>query len=594
MMDKIRWIWRTWRPLRAWFFVLLGMTAISTTVAVAYPLVIRSVLDSLNDLGRGELDARGIDARVWSAVLMLMGVGLARFVANFYPCFRGYLNYRIEWLVRARYFGHVLDKGTAFFQRFRTGDLVTRLTDDIAGYPHIAWFCCSGIFRALDSGSKVTFCLAVMAWMDWRLTLLAVTPLPFMILIFVAVKRRLGERVVDERASISATNERLEASFSGIRSIKAHDAGGLQAEALAAHLAERVEVQMRVARLKELVDALYHSLNVCGQVLVVGAGGILVIRGELSPGTFYAFYAYLGMIVAPLLDIPNLFVTGRQAFVCIDREEELRLADQEGEGGAFQGERVLDRFDSLRFKAVDFSFPGAGTAPAEEPVLKGIELELKRGERVAIVGRLGSGKSTLLRLAGGVYEPCSGQVLFNGHPLNEHEIQSFGARVGVVTQTPILFSESIRENVIFGRQADEALLAEVLEAVGLKDEVAALPKGLDQLIGQRGVSLSGGQRQRLAIARAIYGRPELLLLDDLTSALDANNERRLWARLGKLCPEVSILVVTHRIATARAMDRIAVLEEGRIVAAGSHGELMTSSPLYGDFLHEHERTPVRA
>ena len=579
MRDKIRWIWNVWKPIRAWFWLLVVLTVISTSVAMAYPLVLKSLLDSLQQIVAGG-DRSEASSRLWGAVFALMAIGFGRFLANFYPAARGYLNSRIERQVREAVFERILRKGPRFFLKFRTGDLVTRLTDDINDYPRVAWFCCSGIFRAVESGSKFIFCVAVMLWLDWRLALMGIAPLPIMILMFILVHRALGKRVELHRSTVSETYDLLEASFSGIRIVKAYNAEGRQAEALTRQLERRIGVEMSLVRLQQLIQSLQTAFNVLGQIVVVGAGGIMVIRGDITAGTFYAFYAYLGMLALPLMDVPNLLVAGRQAFVSIDRVEELQQTGIDEEGGAFRGTDRLARFQGLQLKDVRFDYGSAGP-----DAISGLNLELRRGESLAIVGEIGSGKTTLVRLAAGSLVPTAGEVLLNGRPLASYNAESSSRLVGLVPQEPVLLRGSIRDNVVFGRPVDPARLEAVLAAVGLTDEIAGLPAGLDQEVGQRGQSLSGGQRQRLTIARALYGRPELLLLDDLTSALDARNEERLWRSLQTLVPDAALLVVTHRIATARSMNRIAVLEGGRIAAVGTHDELLLSSSLYREFQH---------
>lgn len=603
LLDKIRWIAAAWRPLRGWFVALFLFTLGSTAVTLGYPLLLRAVIDRLGLALAKDGEAQG-QADVTTVLWLIVLLGLGRIVVSFYPALRAYLNDRIERQTREAWFRKLLAKDDGFLERFRTGDLVTRLTDDLSNYPRIAWYCCSGIFRALDSTSKLLFCLSVMLWLDWRLALLSLVPLPLMVMGFMAVQRRLREKVEEQRRAISTTNDLLEASFSGIRIVKAHNAEHRQADALRRQLDGRLDVELDVVRLWQLVHGFYHSLNVVGQAVVVAAGGVLVIRGELTPGTFYAFFVYLGMLLGPLLDIPNLFVTGRQAFVSIDRIEEIRAARESFEGGAFgapgtsaeepkqDGARApLGPIEALELSDVSLTFPHLAAGEdqpraTDRPALDGISLTIRRGERVAILGRLGAGKSTLLRVALGRLRPDRGEVLFNGRPHAELDARELRDRLGFVPQEATLLSGTVRENVIFGRPSDEDRLAEVLEAVGLSEEIGRLPDGVETELGQGGAGLSGGQRQRLSIARALYGEPAWFLFDDLTSALDAENEARLWRRLAERTPDATLVVVTHRLATARAMARIVVMDEGRVVADGTDAELTRDCELYREYLEQ--------
>ena len=218
LRDHVRWIGRDWRPHVRWLPVLLVMTLVSTAVTLAYPLVFGHVLEQIRKLGQGVLgpaDGAAVDSQVRRLIGLLLVIGLARFVAGFYPAFRALVNSRIELYTRERFFAVVLNKGHQFFTHYRTGDVVTRLTDDIAGYPKIAWFCCSGLFRAFDSASRVACCLAVMFWLNPTLALYTLIPVPLMVGVFVALNSRLAQAVRDQRAAASETSAFLEAAFSG-------------------------------------------------------------------------------------------------------------------------------------------------------------------------------------------------------------------------------------------------------------------------------------------------------------------------------------------------------------------------------------------
>ncbi|MGE0707447.1 MAG: ABC transporter ATP-binding protein [Planctomycetota bacterium] len=584
LRDKAAWIARAWRGSRRFLPVLLFMTLLSTTITLAYPLAFGAVLERLRALEPG--DAGGVDeVRGW--VWVLIAIALGRLVAGFYPAWRALVNSRIEWLVRERAFQRVLAKGYRFFTHFRTGDIVSRLTEDIAGYPKIAWFCCSGLFRALDSLSRVLFCLGVMVWLDARLALWSLLPVPLMVSVFFALNQRLRAAAVAQREAASETSSILEAFFSGVTVVQAHNAEARLGDQLAGHLEERAGDELRLARLWVMFSIFFQALNVVGQLVVVLVGGMRVLEGSLELGTFFAFYLYLGLLLAPMMDLPNLLVTARQAFVCMERLDELDAFDRAGEGGACRGAVEVSGVERLELRGGEHRHDPRRAAAADEVAdgvtaegfrLGPIDLELRRGERVALVGEVGAGKTTLLRVLSGVLPPARGEVLVDGVPLAELSGESYRRALGYVPQAPILFSASVRENVLLGREEDPALLARALRLAGLSDEIAALPGGLDHELGLRGAGLSGGQRQRLTIARALYGSPRLLLLDDLTAALDAENEERFWEAVLEEDPEVTVLAATHREATARRMDRALRLERGRL----AQGAPPPAAPLPGE------------
>jgi len=579
-MKHIRWLWRFWQPHRAWIWVLLVLTLLSSGVALAFPLVFRYVIDNIiNSIADAHPEVAS--SLTWKAVWIIAAIGLARTIAYLYPGFRAMLNAKLGMDVREHYFSTILGKGHKFFQKFRTGDLVTRLTDDIEGFPKIAWFSCSGIFRAAESGSQFLFCMGFMLGMNWKLALLSISPLPVMLVIFYFIRLSLTKRSLELQRIISRTNDALESAFSGIRIVKAFRAEENQTNEFQKLLKERINTELRFVKLWMGVHNVYMWIQYAGQAIVMVAGGAMVIRGTLTIGELYAFYIYLSLLARPLLDIPQLFVSSRQAFACIDREIEL----EETHGG------LQDYFGSLKVGPVNViqlrnvSFRYDEDLPW---VLEDVNLTLKRGEKAAIVGSVGSGKSTLIKLVAGLIPPTKGDVLINGRHLNEYNVDDYRSKVGYIPQESTLFSESVFDNTAFGREIDEELVLDSLHMAQVKDEMEAMEKGIHQVLGQRGLTVSGGQKQRLAIARALAGGPELLLMDDCTSALDAENERRFWQIFAERFPETACLIVTHRLATARQADKIYVLHEGRIVGYGSHDQLLETCEEYRNFLTREE------
>lgn len=604
LRGKLAWIAELWRPHRGALVFLFAFTLVSSGVAIAYPLVFKLVLDRIGEglaSGTGGLPR----ALLQNALVMLGAIAVARFLAGFYPGARAYMNLTFDRLVRTRVFTAMLGKDHRFFRQFRTGDLVTRLLDDISEYPKISWFLCSGFFRALDSGSKIVFCVAAMFLLDWRLSLLAVLPLPLLLWCIYSVRQKLTSAYDAQAKAVSETNDLLEATFSGVRIVKAFRAEEGQARALDDVLGRRFNVQFRVQRLWALFFVLETTASRVGQLVVLGAGGVMVLRQEMTLGTLYALFVYLDLLVQPMMDLPNVLVTARQAFVSIDRVEEVR-AFPEGRTPASRGLRKelsgergsgasipLERIDRISFREVAVEYqPG-------RPVLRAISFDLARGETIALVGSVGAGKTTVLRLLAGLLDPLQGTITVNGRPLAEYDPESYRRRVGYAPQESLLFSESIAENVRLGRgeigASTEARVTRALEIAQMGEELRAMPAGADTVLGQKGTLVSGGQRQRVSIARAIFESPELLLLDDCTASLDARNEDQLWRDLQGHCPEAIVLVVSHRLATIRRADRILVFDQGTLVDQGSHPELSGRCDAYRGFLtREEERERVGA
>ncbi len=577
----IRWIREFWQPHLIWLWVLFALTFLSSGVALAFPLVFRYVIDFLEtSLAAANPDAAA--SVTWRAIWIFAVIGFARSVTHLYPGFRAMVNAKIGMDVREHYFSLILRKGYRFFQKFRTGDMVTRLTDDIENFPKIAWFCCSGLFRALESGSKFLFCMGFMLYLNWKLALVSVSPIPIMLTIFYFVRMALTKASLANQQVISKTNDSLESAFSGIRIIKAFRAEENQSGEFRGLLEERIETEVRLRKLWFQMFNLSMWIQQVGQVIVLVVGGAMVVSGELTIGVFYAFYMYLGLLLQPLMDIPHLFVTSRQAFACIDREIEI----EETEGGTEHivfGSLPIKKLNVLELKKVNFRFED------DLPLSLGdINLSLKAGEKAAVVGSVGSGKSTLIKVVAGLIPPVDGDVLLNGRNVYDYSIADYRSRVGYIPQESTLFSESVEENVSFGRDIPEPEIRSALDMAQVLEEMDNLPDGLKQVLGQKGMTVSGGQKQRLAIARALAGNPDLLLMDDCTSALDAENEQRFWEMFADKFPNTACLIVTHRLATARKADVIYVLAEGKIVGAGTHEELLRDCEEYRNFLTREE------
>ncbi len=605
----LRWIWGYWRGHESIVIILAVLTLISTAVAVAYPLVFRWIIDRLAEgFGQsGEVD------KIGTVLLVLAMIAFGRFVAGFYPATRALMNLRLDRDIREEVFGRLMKKDYRFNNAFRTGDVVTRLTDDIYEFPKISWFGCSGIFRAVESSSKLLFCLAVMMSMNWKLTLVSVVPLPIMMWFFYSLRHKIREYVHGSQRAISKTNDLLEAVFSGIRIVKAFRAEEGQANRLAAIMKDRRRIFLGLMKLQAVLWSLDTLASRLGQMIVIAVGGFMVIKGDMTIGTLFAFYVFLDMLAHPMMDLPHLFMTAQQAFVSIDRVEEIRsfpITVTHPTGAR------LKEIHEIAFDRVSFSYDESRKSVSKAT------FRVPAGARVAVVGPVASGKSTLLKLIAGILVPQEGRVLINGRSFDEWDWNIYRQFLGYVPQEGVLFSKSIRENVLFGRPAPEGWSPEekgdarpvgarpsdaggqgapapdgtteswaqqCLSVAQMDTDLTELPDGINTMVGQKGSLVSGGQKQRIAIARALAGRPQLLLLDDCTAALDARNEDLFWAQLDEELAGCTCFIVSHRLATIRRADRILVLEDGLLVDEGTHEELALRCETYREFLSTERR-----
>ncbi|MBN2588139.1 MAG: ABC transporter ATP-binding protein [Candidatus Fermentibacteraceae bacterium] len=561
----LKWIMDFWKPHRKHLAVLVLFTLVSSAVALSFPLVFRYLLDNVQQV-LGQTEEGGEFSTI---ILVLAALALARFVAGLYPGARAWLNSKIGRDIRDRVFGNLMKKDYRFWNTFRPGDLTTRLSDDIVDYPRIAWFSCSAVFRALESSSRLIFCLAVMVFMSWELTLIALVPLPVMFLIFTRVEARLGKRVEESRKATSHTGDLLDSTFAGISIIKAYTAEEGQAERLRRLLDRRLGIDLSITRLVMMLHGVYSVIGQVGKVTVMFVGGLFVIWNRIGIGEFYAFYVYLDMLLAPMMDIPNLFVTSRQAFTSIDREREiLNFPDAPEKRGKLTAGPVR----SLRMEGAGFTYPGSDAG------ITCLDLELESPGIYALVGEVGSGKSTVLKMITGQLPCTEGRIAINGVDLDDLSEDYLVSETGYVPQESVLFSQSVGDNVRLGREMDESRVIESLRVAGL-DETELAAGALTEL-GQGGSGVSGGQRQRVAIARALAGKPSMFLFDDCTAALDAEKEEAFWKELEEARRDALVLVVSHREATVRRSDRVIFVHDGKLVDFDTHRNLLRGNRLY--------------
>jgi len=554
----LRWFAPYWRKQGRGMTLVLVLTALGVAASTTYPLLFKFVLDGLTE-------GDPLSARQW--VLALLGAGVLQQVLQWLlPVSRAAANLGNAMEIRLTLFRRVLRKTASFFSRFRSGDLVTRLTDDIDQEDKLAWYSCSGVFRPIEAVLRLVFALGVMMSLDWRLTLMSVAPLPLVVWLMTRTEHLQEKHYSERQKRTSETVDVLESAFSGVRIVLAYAAEHAQRGLFRAALEKRVRSEKNVLTLRAVLEGLGALLNQSGVIIVLFAGGIYLMQGRITLGDFYAFVAYLGSLTGPLWTISWFFVSTNVVSSSVDRMVQMEQTPERDPGQARP-----DSTDELVLESLRFAW-----SPESPPLLDELALRLRRGETVAVVGPVGCGKSTLLELAAGIQDPVAGTVRLDGVTVASLAPEVRSRRLGWVPQESLLFSGEVLENVVLGRPSvTRADVDTALAAACVETEFPA-----ERRIEQRGVGLSGGQRGRVSLARAMAARPDFLLLDDATSALDATTEQRFWERLRLHLPRTGVLVATHREATARAADRVLWLEGGRFIHEGRHDELLAGLPGY--------------
>ncbi|MDD2331164.1 MAG: ABC transporter ATP-binding protein [Candidatus Cloacimonetes bacterium] len=581
MNKHLKWVVNQWIAQKWFVLIMVFFTIISSAVALAYPFVFKKLIDLMSDILSNPAKYPAPMQEVKKIILVFLAIGLAEIVTGFYPSFRAMLNLRFEHSLRMFYFKFLTRKDYRFFQIFRTGDIVTRLTDDISDYPKISWFLCSGIFRAFDSFCIISFSLIVMFSLNWRLTLLSIASLPGMMLIFYLTSDKVYKNFEANQKAISEINNQLELSFSGIRIVKAFVSEHKYNRFFDTALAKRFKTEMNMIKLNTILHMIWNYIDYIAQIGVIMFGGYMAVKGQISIGTFFLFYTYLSMMIYPLLDLPQLFLSGKQAFVNIDRLNEIKeFPTQIRE----DRQRIpLEEFCELSFDNVSFTYHGKA-----EPVIRNCSFNLKRGEKLLILGSTGCGKTTIANLISGLLLPCEGQILMNGIPMDNLDLNTWREIIGFVPQDPVLFSGTIKENVHFATEdKTHQDYQKAIRISQLDSEIDSFPDKDETIVGQRGLGVSGGQKQRITIARALIKQPQLLILDDITASLDAENEEKLWQELNRAYPNLAAVMISHRLSTLRYTDSILYIDKQGHCHKGTHEELVFANEEYHDFLHEH-------
>lgn len=588
MLKYIRWFWRFYKGHKRALILMMTFPFLTSTLYVAQPLLLKNAVDLLESGTTKAISlpyvSRLIESVAGSSipnyVLLMILLGIVAVMAHIILVgHRAYMNIKLEWEFRQETFKSITTKGPDFFNKFGTGDLVTRLTDDV-GHEKLAWFACSGIFRFYEALTLIMFSLIMMLSINPMLTLWTAGPLPLLIFIYMKSSTILDKRFDFLQKKISTVNDTMEACFSGIRVIKAYCREKDQEKRFGGVADNRQAAEIAAVKSHTVIESLWMYIWQLGIVIILLAGGYYVIEGTLSIGEFVAFDSYVLFMIYPMFDVGNFLVKGLRAAVSIKRlielEDHPEMVDLE-EGN----QPVSAPQGRVEFENVSFHFPGM-----EREILDDLTFTAEPGERVALVGKVGSGKSWAARLVPKLVNPTSGRITLDGIDLREYNIGDLRNIIGYVPQEPILFSDTIENNVRFGREGiNDDTLDWAIEVSQLKEELDAFPKGLQTRIGVRGVSISGGQKQRVALARALVGKPRILILDDCTSALDAKTEAVLWDRLHEVMPDLTCFIISHRPATLEKADKIIVLDEGRVVETGGHIDLILKEGLYCKLYH---------
>ena len=470
-----------------------------------------------------------------------------------------------------RLFQHLMTQDLAFFQRQTTGGLMSRFTTDIGMMRQAVSTALTGLGK--DSLS-VIFLVGVMFYQDWLLAAVAFVVFPATVIPITRLGRRLRHVTADTQAQTGGLMTVLQQTFTGMRLIKSYRMEEYESERAAAMTRSVRDLVMRAERVKALSSPLMETIGGVAVTIVIVYGGWRVIQDTTTPGAFFSFITALLMAYRPMKALANLnaqiqegLAGAERLFAILDEKPNLTESENANPLSVSGG--------GVTFEHVSFSYDDGKAA------LHDVSFEAQPGKTTALVGPSGAGKTTLLNLVPRFFDPDSGRVLIDAQNIRDVTIESLRSSVALVSQDVLLFDDSVRANIRFGRpNATDDEIADAARAAGAEDFILAMSDGYDTVVGERGESLSGGQRQRIAIARAILKNAPILLLDEATSALDAETETQIQKAMDTLRKGRTTVVIAHRLATVQHADCIHVVVDGRVVESGTHDELVKNDSTY--------------
>ena len=555
-----------------WFFrlekrrYLLGISALSLVAVLNLipPRILGNVIDAITqqDLTRTEL--------LWNLLWLIM-VALSMYWLRY--LWRMYIigtSYRLGQIIRYRLFEHFTKMSPSFYQKYRTGDLMAHATNDINSLTRLAG---GGVMSAVDASITALVTLITMFFtISWQMTLIAVLPLPLMAFATSRLGRKTHESFKQSQAAFSELNNQVQESVSGIKVTKSF---GYQEQELAAFQKTNemtFEKNMVTMKYDVMFDPLVLLFIGSSYVLTLLMGAFLVSANQITVGNLVTFITYLDMLVWPLMAIGFLFNMVQRGAVSYERinallEQESDIKDPDQPLSDIENGPLVYAIDSFQYE--------------NEPALSDIHFTLEKGQTLGLVGQTGSGKTTLIKLLLREYDVTEGSISLNGQDIRQYRLADLRSLIGYVPQDQFLFADSILENVRFGNARLSS--QEVEEATRLSqvyDDIIAMPEGFATVVGEKGVSLSGGQKQRIAMSRAMILNPEILILDDSLSAVDAKTEHTIIENLKQTRQNKSTIITAHRLSAVVHADLILVMQDGRVIERGSHDELIQAGGWY--------------
>ncbi|MBY8912383.1 ABC transporter ATP-binding protein/permease [Bacillus sp. YC2] len=553
-----------WPFKNVFIWSILAML-ITIAITVVYPVILQITIDDIVLGGQFQLAA-------WIG-LGFIGVMIIKGAATFFHQYLGDMfGIRSVYQLRNGLYGKLQRLSFSYYDNAKTGDLMSRLTADVEG---LRFFLSYGLAEFIRFILLVSVSLSVMFYYSVSLTIVTIAVLPFLAAAVYRFDKKVHPAFRSVRTSFASLNTKVQENISGIHTVKSLSREDFQ---ISGFNKANQEYRSTFLKTSSIWSAYFPLMELIGNISIVALlsyGGYLVMQNQLNPGELVAFFSLVNYMMWPIMNLGfviNMFsqakASGERLLDILDQEEEMK--DQPG-AAVIEGVK-----GTVQFSGVSFSY---GTESKQ--ALSSVSFEAGRGKVIGLLGPTGSGKSTITQLLSRFYEPSGGVIFLDGKPLSEYSLQSLRSRIGVVFQESFLFSSTIRSNISYGNP--EAAMEDVIEAAEkaqAHDFIMELPDGYDTMLGERGLGLSGGQKQRIAIARAICLQPDILLLDDATSAVDMETEQNIQAGLKEVMKNRITFIIAHRISSLKHADEILVIQDGAVTERGTHEELLGKSGYY--------------
>jgi len=559
------------KAFKGWLILGIFSLAIVDFLQLCIPLIIKWAVDDLT-IGKA-MPQRLLEYAGW-IVLLAVGIGCFRYLWRLSLMTP---TRRIEEDLRNRMFRHILSLSEDFFMKMSSGDIMARMVNDLNMVRMAVGF---GMVGMMDAFVMGTATLVFMIWISSSLTLYVLIPMPLLVTATALISRRIHWRAQEVQSQFSTLTEAVREGISGIRVVRACRAEDLQGQKVAEEGNKLLEKNLALAKVRGVFFPVLMLLVNLSMVIVLYFGGRNTILARITPGDFVAFTNYLMLLTWPMMAmgwVISLIQRGAASLVRINELLHSRSSITSGLGKP--SEVAQDAI--MKIDRVQFSYDH------RQDVLLDCSFFIERGKMTAIVGEIGSGKTTLLLLLMRLFDPVKGVIYLNGKDVKEFSLKEYRRLFAYVSQEPVIFSQSILENVTFGMEdVPMHAVEEVLDIVQLRREVMEFPGGMTTVVGEKGVTLSGGQRQRLALARALISRRPFLILDAPFSSVDVATEHGILSAIKEAYPDLTIVMSSQRVASFMKADRIFMIESGKICAGGSHDELLKESEAYRSLIQE--------